>query len=132
RMTLQRPGQLSLLTLQTYFLFFFFQAEDGIRDGHVTGVQTCALPISSAAGLDVANYVLRAGAFKMRVPLQRRQSSPAWNGKREALQVRPDNPSPMADRFDFLERVALLQSLDELNEERFVLPPDNRLRTMPQ
>src|SRR5690625_3328451 len=28
------------------FLFFFFQAEDGIRDGHVTGVQTCALPIA--------------------------------------------------------------------------------------
>src|SRR5690606_39695900 len=25
---------------------FFFQAEDGIRDFHVTGVQTCALPIS--------------------------------------------------------------------------------------
>src|SRR5256885_16473796 len=28
--------------------FFFFQAEDGIRDYKVTGVQTCALPISSA------------------------------------------------------------------------------------
>src|SRR5689334_24092054 len=28
--------------------FFFFQAEDGIRDGTVTGVQTCALPISAA------------------------------------------------------------------------------------
>src|SRR5436309_6637504 len=28
------------------FFFFFFQAEDGIRDFHVTGVQTCALPIS--------------------------------------------------------------------------------------
>src|SRR5690625_7989053 len=27
------------------YLIFFFQAEDGIRDGHVTGVQTCALPI---------------------------------------------------------------------------------------
>ena len=27
-------------------LFFFFQAEDGIRDIGVTGVQTCALPIS--------------------------------------------------------------------------------------
>src|SRR5690606_39861868 len=26
---------------------FFFQAEDGIRDFHVTGVQTCALPIST-------------------------------------------------------------------------------------
>src|SRR5256886_17627955 len=30
-------------------LFFFFQAEDGIRDLTVTGVQTCALPIYSAA-----------------------------------------------------------------------------------
>src|SRR5439155_9021493 len=29
---------------------FFFQAEDGIRDGHVTGVQTCALPISLRPG----------------------------------------------------------------------------------
>src|SRR5258708_34825 len=29
------------------FLFFFFQAEDGIRDDLVTGVQTCALPISA-------------------------------------------------------------------------------------
>src|SRR5690625_7963305 len=28
---------------------FFFQAEDGIRDGHVTGVQTCALPICTDA-----------------------------------------------------------------------------------
>src|ERR1041385_5683684 len=44
-------------------IMFFFQAEDGIRDVAVTGVQTCALPISSqrgAAGLDynliVASY----------------------------------------------------------------------------
>src|SRR5688500_20042505 len=28
-----------------YSIFFFFQAEDGIRDYKVTGVQTCALPI---------------------------------------------------------------------------------------
>src|SRR5690606_40004342 len=28
-----------------FYFFFFFQAEDGIRDFHVTGVQTCALPI---------------------------------------------------------------------------------------
>src|SRR6266511_5020342 len=28
-----------------FFFFFLFQAEDGIRDFHVTGVQTCALPI---------------------------------------------------------------------------------------
>src|SRR5690606_40302009 len=31
-------------------LFFFFQAEDGIRDFHVTGVQTCALPILREPG----------------------------------------------------------------------------------
>src|SRR5256885_5802766 len=30
---------------QMSFFFFFFQAEDGIRDYKVTGVQTCALPI---------------------------------------------------------------------------------------
>src|SRR5207244_10473196 len=29
-----------------FVVFFFFQAEDGIRDDLVTGVQTCALPIS--------------------------------------------------------------------------------------
>src|SRR5690606_39760341 len=33
---------------------FFFQAEDGIRDFHVTGVQTCALPIWIDAGRVVA------------------------------------------------------------------------------
>src|SRR2546426_6981392 len=32
------------------FFFFFFQAEDGIRDYKVTGVQTCALPISRQRG----------------------------------------------------------------------------------
>src|SRR5207249_9386743 len=32
--------------LALLFFFFFFQAEDGIRDRNVTGVQTCALPIS--------------------------------------------------------------------------------------
>src|SRR3712207_8601288 len=32
-----------------FVYFFFFQAEDGIRDIGVTGVQTCALPISAGA-----------------------------------------------------------------------------------
>src|SRR5204863_3857855 len=34
--------------------FFFFQAEDGIRDLYVTGVQTCALPISRPGGVEGA------------------------------------------------------------------------------
>src|SRR5690625_6956345 len=33
-------------SLVSSIVLFFFQAEDGIRGGHVTGVQTCALPIS--------------------------------------------------------------------------------------
>src|SRR2546427_2730768 len=41
-----------------FFFFFFFQAEDGIRDLTVTGVQTCALPISSGFGAAVEAIVL--------------------------------------------------------------------------
>src|SRR5690625_5339523 len=43
-----------IIVLGCFFGHFFFQAEDGIRDGHVTGVQTCALPISwhAATGSD--------------------------------------------------------------------------------
>src|SRR3712207_5322395 len=43
------------------FCFFFFQAEDGIRDIGVTGVQTCALPISKGVVLNVLNEVLKKG-----------------------------------------------------------------------
>src|SRR5258708_22736007 len=35
--------------MDLFYIFFFFQAEDGIRDDLVTGVQTCALPISVSA-----------------------------------------------------------------------------------
>src|SRR5690606_40375565 len=38
---------------------FFFQAEDGIRDFHVTGVQTCALPILTDVALVMANAMSR-------------------------------------------------------------------------
>src|SRR5256885_12783699 len=41
-----------------FYFFFFFQAEDGIRDYKVTGVQTCALPISEAQSLPVDGYAL--------------------------------------------------------------------------
>src|SRR5271157_6396112 len=42
------PFMKELAVAAPNFFFFFFQAEDGIRDGHMTGVQTCALPISSS------------------------------------------------------------------------------------
>src|SRR5690606_40613851 len=50
--------RLSLTTASS----FFSQAEDGIRDFHVTGVQTCALPISAEHGLALLLDV-RAPAF---------------------------------------------------------------------
>src|SRR5258706_5265814 len=49
-----------------FFFFFFFQAEDGIRDWSVTGVQTCALPISSAS-----SGVLAARMWKESSPMPR-------------------------------------------------------------
>src|SRR5690606_39803454 len=54
---------------------FFFQAEDGIRDFHVTGVQTCALPIyegtRQAQGLpqhhrSVGEVIVLTGGFQLR------------------------------------------------------------------
>src|SRR5574339_1091073 len=47
-----------------YCVFFFFQAEDGIRYRLVTGVQTCALPISPGSGkTTLALQFLLAGAL---------------------------------------------------------------------
>src|SRR5690348_18304568 len=43
--------------------YFFFQAEDGIRDGRVTGVQTCALPISSESKWRAMSQLYLADAF---------------------------------------------------------------------
>src|SRR5690606_25574036 len=57
---------------------FFFQAEDGIRDFHVTGVQTCALPISALPG---AAFSFQAGAV-----------APALGGRR--------CPEPREQSFD--------------------------------
>src|SRR5256885_12888263 len=45
---------------RTYRVVFFFQAEDGIRDYKVTGVQTCALPIFGAYG---ATNLLHGSGF---------------------------------------------------------------------
>src|SRR5256886_8428933 len=65
--------------LVSYF-FFFFQAEDGIRDLTVTGVQTCALPISGGvhaqlqhidlADVDTAILRLAGLAHGLRAPQQ--------------------------------------------------------------
>src|SRR5437879_11474955 len=48
---------------------FFFQAEDGIRDTSVTGVQTCALPIFQRPESEIAVQVLFEGGFEVGVGL---------------------------------------------------------------
>src|SRR5690348_17548455 len=53
------------------FFFFFFQAEDGIRDGRVTGVQTCALPISQCVLRRYLGCATSVGSSGRRVILGR-------------------------------------------------------------
>src|SRR5207247_5940241 len=73
----------------TAYDLFFFQAEDGIRDPLVTGVQTCALPISEAPTppdrIPAPGRSLRSGRSNERhlrdsrgpPPAQRRRTAPA-------------------------------------------------------
>src|SRR5207244_6008545 len=49
-----------------------FRAEDGIRDDLVTGVQTCALPISQPSGGERAQPIAGAGAVQLDAELLRR------------------------------------------------------------
>src|SRR2546430_16723085 len=60
--------------------FFFFQAEDGIRDLTVTGVQTCALPIYCAGNIDCA------------------PSLSAWSGSQWTSMINPSAPAATAAR----------------------------------
>src|SRR5256885_5885917 len=53
----------AMLRIFYCFFFFFFQAEDGIRDYKVTGVQTCALPISTIQNTLVNIYFITASNF---------------------------------------------------------------------
>src|SRR5699024_11594609 len=81
---------------------FFFQAEDGIRDRNVTGVQTCALPISSYAsstttmalnslGLDVVASVYEAGSeFNAIVVVDEAYEEFSREGTQSALTLLPD------------------------------------------
>src|SRR5256885_8448473 len=54
-----------LISSMRLVVLFFFQAEDGIRDYKVTGVQTCALPISSAVGASSLRVFFANGGILM-------------------------------------------------------------------
>src|SRR5690348_18195811 len=86
------------------FIGFFFQAEDGIRDGRVTGVQTCALPISTAASSSRAARRSRArstSAASMR-------SGSAWHERaRQDVERRRDQGRLQIGRASCRERVKI-------------------------
>src|SRR5206468_5751745 len=63
-------------------VFFFFQAEDGIRDLIVTGVQTCALPISRSACSSSSR-----GLKSTRIVSLRSNSTTLWETRSEERRV---------------------------------------------
>src|SRR2546421_1080643 len=64
----------------TFAFFFFFQAEDGIRDLIVTGVQTCALPISPSSRMSPAWRVCGISSFNR------------FTERKKVLLPQPDGP----------------------------------------
>src|SRR5256885_8222459 len=75
-----------------YYVIFFFQAEDGIRDYKVTGVQTCALPILAQARTLIASDFLQAlsGRPDARLAISRRH--------RRRTAVTPTSARPRCSR----------------------------------
>src|SRR5256885_11358874 len=75
--------------------FFFFQAEDGIRDYKVTGVQTCALPICGKGQLGAAVDAARAlGLEKLPiVSLAKQQEEVFFPARPDPLQLSRRSPS---------------------------------------
>src|SRR5256885_6448887 len=73
--------------------FFFFQAEDGIRDYKVTGVQTCALPILTTLTLHLGRALgreWRSGDVVVVTELDHHANSDTWSAlaKERGLEVR--------------------------------------------
>src|SRR5699024_12079325 len=90
------------------FLCFFFQAEDGIRDRNVTGVQTCALPISLPCGREHPACDLGCPTWQHRSGLA---SGPQQYGSRwpcvEHARRSEEHTSELQSRFDLVCRLLL-------------------------
>src|SRR3989442_7938230 len=77
------------------FGLFFFQAKDGIRDGDVTGVQTCALPISLVCARPSCTRANEGGGRRARS----RETPSGWFGSRwTAIVTRCSSRSIRRDR----------------------------------
>src|SRR5689334_24089238 len=70
------PPALTTTSVSTNPRFFFIQAEDGIRGGTVTGVQTCALPISRPAASPASRSATAVADYG---------GAPPWDSNHKAL-----------------------------------------------
>src|SRR5947207_11627196 len=89
------------LTILLFFcLFFFFQAEDGIRDHCVTGVQTCALPISSSFFSTVRTPTLERAPSAPRLFLANSppRNIPERSAESSPANLPPSSSTPKRDR----------------------------------
>src|SRR3989475_4696551 len=82
--------------MSVFCVFFFFQAEDGIRDLTVTGVQTCALPIS----LPARHAGDSAGCARphRRLPEPARAAADRWSAPHRAARAGPLHGPGAEDR----------------------------------
>src|SRR5688500_19857452 len=104
---------------------FFFQAEDGIRDYKVTGVQTCALPISSAfaviapgdASVGVAVRCPSCAAVSVNLVSRQHVDIPFWNDARVGVVEHTFEPDALQALDEF--RVQLASA--EFDERRLHL-----------
>src|SRR5215203_7210873 len=98
------------------FLFFFFQAEDGIRDIGVTGVQTCALPICHSIDHD----------RRQRGPAGRpgaRSDHGRWNGRSEERRVGKECRSRWSTyHYKKKKRVGRAESAPQLATDQLAAP----------
>src|SRR5206468_7398021 len=91
-----------------FCVFFFFQAEDGIRDLIVTGVQTCALPISQTTRPRLQTFGASSGGGPTPHPRVRMELAAA-RAPRDPGACRARGPSPRSE-----EHTSELQSRSEL------------------
>src|SRR3989441_12748484 len=102
------------------FLFFFFQAEDGIRDKLVTGVQTCALPI--LIYLDMSGLIARKQHRPLEQPGITAGTQPL-GGPGPARALATGSPAPAPPRAPGPQRASLVAS--------WLFPPASRVPPTP-
>src|SRR5713226_8546536 len=74
-------------------LVFFFQAEDGIRDGRVTGVQTCALPIWKVTPICRICWLIAEHAARKTIIIGGRPSMEGWTAATYSARVHATTPT---------------------------------------